>query len=196
MLRAATGLLAIAAGAGIAGCQPQAAPAAFHGSDISGSEVGKGWALPDVDGTPRSAKDYTGKVAVVFFGFIHCPDVCPTTLAQLTQVKQNLGKDGERLQVLFVTVDPERDTPEIMRDYLSRFDPSFVGLRGSPDQLAAAAKTFKAFYAKVPGEADGAYTMDHSSGMYAFDPEGNVRLYLRHGQSIEDITADIRRLLG
>lgn len=184
---------ALVVSAGLAACTKEAP--SFNSTDMTGADIGKDWALPDLDGNLRSAKDYAGKVAVVFFGFIQCPDVCPTTLAQLAQVKQLLGDDGARMQALFVTVDPERDTPEVIRQYLAQFDPSFVGLRGDLEQTTAAAKTFKAFFAKAPIDPPGNYTMEHSSGLYLFDTNGAIRLYARHGQTPEQLAADIRQLL-
>lgn len=188
------GLLALSLGAGMAACSNDAA--SFNSTDMTGADIGKGWQLPDVDGNMRSADDFKGKVTVFFFGFIQCPDICPTTLAELSQVRQMLGEDGDRLQVLFTTVDPERDTPEIVREYLAQFDPSFIGLRGDAEQLAQAAKTFKVYYAKVPAEPSPNYTMDHSAGLYIFDETGAVRLYARGGQTPEQLAADIRKLMG
>lgn len=188
------GTILLSLGAGLAACSNEAA--SFHATDVTGADIGKGWQLPDVDGNMRSAGDFKGKVTVVFFGFIQCPDVCPTALAELAQVRQKLGEDGDRLQVLFVTVDPERDTPEIIRQYLAQFDPSFIGLRGNAEQLADAAKKFKVFYAKVDTEPAPNYTMDHSAGMYVFDESGAVRLYARGGHTPDELTADIRQLMG
>lgn len=189
-MRAAGAAVLMAAGLAACGGKPS-----FHSTDVAGADIGKGWALPDLDGKMRSAQDYAGKVAVVFFGFIQCPDVCPTTLAQLTQVREKLGSDGDRMQVLFITVDPERDTPEIMRAYLTGFDPSFTGLRGSPEQLAAVAKSFKTFYAKAPLPGGESYTMEHSAGLYIFDTDGAVRLYASHAGSTDELADDIRKLL-
>lgn len=169
----------------------------FEASDISqASPLGEDLSLTDFTGTPRTLKDFQGKAVVVFFGFIQCPDVCPTTLAELAQVVNALGPDGERVQVLFVTVDPERDTPAIVRDYVTQFDPRFLGLVGSPEDLARTAKSFKVFYSKVPSKTDDSYTMDHSAGLYVFDPKGKVRLYARYGQSVESLTNDIRHVLS
>lgn len=188
------GAASLVGGAALVGCSPAAAR--FHATDISGSDIGRNWRLPDTTGTERTAQDYTGKVTALFFGFIQCPDVCPTTLAELTQVRAQLGEDADRFQVLFVTVDPERDTPEIVRSYVDQFDKSFVGLRGDTEQLAAAARAFKVFYAKVP-TADGSnYTMDHSAGLYIFGPDGNVRLYARYGQPVPELVSDVRALLA
>lgn len=168
----------------------------FNGIDITGAEYGKGFSLQDPSGATRTLADYRGKVVTLFFGFTQCPDVCPTALAKAAEVKKALGPDGERLQVLFVTVDPERDTPEIMKAYASAFDPSFVGLRTSLEGTAALTKDFRAYYAKVPlkGSASG-YTIDHSAMTYVFDPKGQLRLALRHEQPTEQIAADIRTLL-
>ena len=168
---------------------------AFRGVDVTGADYAKDVALPDQTGQPRSLKDFSGKVVVVFFGYTQCPDFCPTTLAELAQVKQALGKDGDRLQVLFVTVDPERDTPELLQSYMANFDPSFLALRGTPDQIAAVAKDFKVYFKKAEGKTPGSYTMDHSAGSYIFDPAGRLRVYSRYGSGVEAVTADVRTLL-
>lgn len=184
--------LAATSGLGLAACQDKAPD--FNSTDISGADIGKGWTLPDVQGVARSAADFTGKVVVVFFGFIQCPDVCPTALAELAQVRSLLAEDAERMQVLFITVDPERDTPEIIREYLANFDSSFIGLRGDAEQLKTVAQRFKAYYAKTPIE--GGYTMDHSAGLYLFDTEGRIRLFAGQTHTPEDLAADIRLLLA
>jgi len=191
MLAGAAGLVG---GTALVGCSP--ASRKFHATDISGSDIGRNWTLPDTAGTDRTAKDFQGKVTALFFGFIQCPDVCPTTLAELTQVRAKLGEDADRFQVLFVTVDPERDTPEIVRTYVEQFDKSFVGLRGEPEQLAAAARAFKVYYAKVPSADGQSYTMDHSAGLYLFGPDGTVQLYARYGQPVDDLVSDVRGLLA
>jgi len=167
----------------------------FNSTDVSGSDLGTDLSLTDFNGKPRTLQDFKGKVLVVFFGFVQCPDVCPTALAEFKQVKNQLGQDGERLQVVFVTVDPERDTPEILREYVTQFDPSFLGLRGDADATARVAKSFKVFYAKVPGKEPGSYTMDHTAGVYIYDPEGHLRLFARHNTGAEALTSDIRQLL-
>jgi protein SCO1/2 len=133
---------------------------------------------------------------VVFFGFTHCPDVCPTTMAELATVRQALGPDGARVQGIFVTVDPERDTPELLKSYVSAFAPDFVALRGTPEQTAALARSFKVFYAKVPGKTPDSYTVDHTAGSYVFDAQGRVRLFTRYGMGAEALAADLRRLLA
>ena len=128
---------------------------------------------------------------VVFFGYTQCPDVCPTTMAELAAVKKALGKDGERVQGVFITIDPERDTPELLKAYMRGFDPSFIALRGTPEQTAATAKDFKVFYAKVPGKSEGSYTMDHTAGSYIFDTSGKLRLFTRYGSGAENTEAPI-----
>ena len=168
--------------------------AAFKGVDITGADYQ--YALPDQNGQMRTPADFKGKVTVVFFGFTQCPDVCPTTLAELAQVKKSLGKDGERVQAVFISVDPERDTPEALKAYVSSFDPSFVALRGTPEQTTATAKSFKAYFAKAPGKTPGSYTVDHSTGSYVFDTQGRLRLFERYGQGAEALTADIKALLA
>jgi protein SCO1/2 len=132
---------------------------------------------------------------VVFFGYTHCPDVCPTTMVELAAVKKALGVDGARVQPIFVTLDPERDTPEILRAYVSNFGPDFVALRGDLAQTQAAAKHFKVFYAKVPGKTPTSYTVDHTAGSYVFDAQGRVRLFARYGAGTEALQADLKRLL-
>ncbi|MEN9543368.1 MAG: hypothetical protein RLZZ598_201 [Pseudomonadota bacterium] len=168
----------------------------FKAVDITGIEMGKGLVLSDAEGKLRTMADFKGKVTVVFFGFTQCPDVCPTTLAEFVTIKKALGADGARLQPVFISVDPERDTAEILKAYMAAFDPSFVALRGTPDQTAAALKSFKAFYQKVPGKALGSYTIDHTAGAYVFDAEGRPRLFVRYGQPLEDWLSDLRQLMS
>jgi len=173
--------------------------AAFRGADITGADYGRTLALPDASGQPRTLADFKGKVTVVFFGYTQCPDVCPTTMAELAQVKKALGADGDKLQGVFVTIDPERDTPEILKAYMASFDPSFIALRGTLEQTQAAAKEFKVFYAKVPGKVEGSYTMDHTAGAFVLDGKGNARLFERYGPSgagVEGLTADIKALIA
>ena len=168
----------------------------FRGVDITGAEYARNLSLPDQNGQPRTLADFKGKVTVVFFGYTQCPDVCPTTMVELAQVKKALGKDGERIQGLFVSIDPERDTPEILKAYMASFDPSFVALRGTQEQTKEAAKEFKVFYAKVPGKVEGSYTMDHTAGSYIIDGNGKVRLFERYGGGVDGLTADIKALLA
>lgn len=170
-------------------------PASFQAVDITGADYGQTLSLPDTTGTQRTLADFKGKIVVVFFGFTQCPDVCPTTLTELAQVKKALGADGDKVQGVFVTVDPERDTPEILKAYVGAFDPGFVALRGTLEQTAATAKDFKVFYAKVPGKAPGSYTMDHTAGSYVFDTTGRLRLFTRQGGGAAALTSDIQQLL-
>ena len=189
---------ALLLGLGLTACDKIGLPsskAAFNGVDITGAEYARSLSLPDQNGQPRTLADFKGKVIVVFFGYTQCPDVCPTTMVELAQVKKALGKDGERVQGVFVSIDPERDTPEILKTYMASFDPSFVALRGSVEQAQAAAKEFKVFFAKVPGKTEGSYTMDHTAGSYVFDPSGKVRLFVRYGAGADALASDIKTLL-
>ena len=189
---------ALLLGLGLTACDKIGLPsskAAFNGVDITGAEYARSLSLPDQNGQPRTLADFKGKVMVVFFGYTQCPDVCPTTMVELAQVKKALGKDGERVQGMFVSIDPERDTPEILKAYMASFDPSFVALRGSVEQAQAAAKEFKVFFAKVPGKTEGSYTMDHTAGSYVFDPSGKVRLFVRYGAGADALATDIKALL-
>jgi protein SCO1/2 len=189
--------LALAGLAILAGCDRLAgrsAGATFHFTDITGAEFARRLDLPDSDGKPRSLADWKGKVTVVFFGYTQCPDVCPTTMAELAQIRKLLGSDGDKLQTVFVTIDPERDTPEILKAYVANFGPGVVALRGSAEQTAAAAKEFKVFYAKVAGKSPGSYSMDHSAASFVFDPNGKVRLYVPYGGDPKTLAADIKQL--
>jgi protein SCO1/2 len=191
--------LGLAGLAFLAGCDRlsgQSAAPTFHFTDITGAEFARRLDLPDADGKPRTLADWHGKVTVVFFGYTQCPDVCPTTMAELAQVKKSLGADGDKLQAVFVTIDPERDTPEILKSYMASFDPSFVALRGTLEQTQAAAKEFKVYFAKVPGKTEGSYTMDHSAGAFVLDTRGNVRLFERYGADADGLTADVKALIA
>lgn len=172
------------------------AASVFHGVDITGAEYARTLSLTDQYGQPRTLADFKGKVTLVFFGFTQCPDVCPATMAELAQIKAKLGADGNRVQGVFVTLDPERDTTELLKAYMSGFDPSFIALRGTPEQTATAAKEFKVFYAKVPGKSPGSYSLDHTAGSYVFDTNGKVRLFVRYGSGPEALTADLKALLA
>ncbi len=168
----------------------------FKAVDITGADYGSKLSLPDQNGQVRTLADFKGKLTVVFFGFTQCPEVCPTTMAELAKVKKDLGKDGERVQGVFITVDPERDTPELLKAYMASFDPSFIALRGTLEQTAATAKDFKVFYAKVPGKTDGSYSMDHTAGSYIFDTTGKLRLFTRYGGGPDALSADLKTLLA
>ncbi|MGM9515865.1 SCO family protein [Roseateles sp. DB2] len=191
------GAAGAALGLALAGCDLyQSSKSTFKGVDLTGAKYARELQLPDIDGRSRSLADFKGKVVVVFFGFTQCPDVCPTTMAELSQVKKMLGADGDKVQGVFVTVDPDRDTPELLKAYLGSFDPSFVALRGSPDQLKAAAQEFKVYYAKVPGKTPETYTMDHTAASFIFDTEGRIRVFSRYGSGAEALSQDIMTLLG
>lgn len=195
-------LLALAAVA-LSACDQAAGPSdslsakqQFNGVDITGADYAKALSLPDQDGRVRTIADFAGKVTVVFFGYTQCPDVCPTTMLELAQIKKSLGQDGDKIQGVFVTIDPERDTPAILKSYMGSFDPSFIALRGTLEQTAATAKEFKVFFAKVPGKTEGSYTMDHTAGSYVIDGRGRLRLFERYGAGIEPLTADLKALLA
>lgn len=188
-------VLLLVAALALTACSPADAPASFHNTDITGADYGRDFALTDHNGNPRTLADYRGKVVTMFFGYTQCPDVCPTNLSTMAAVMKQLGADSDKVQVLFITVDPERDTPELLKQYVPAFDPRFVGLYGTAEQTAAVAKEFKVFYRKS-GDTNGLnYTVDHSAGTYVFDPEGRIRLYIKHGTGVDDITADLKRLL-
>lgn len=182
----------------VAACdgKPPAPKAAFAGTDITGLEYGKNLELTDHTGQRRTLADYRGKVVAVFFGYTQCPDVCPTTLAELAQIKKQLGADGDKLQVVFITVDPERDTQEVLAGFVPSFDPSFVALRGDPAQTEKAEKDFKVFAQKVVAKDGKGYTVDHTAGTYLFDQQGRIRLFVRHGQDPQSLLQDIRLLLA
>jgi len=167
----------------------------FASVDLSGADYAKDFQLPDADGKLRSLKEFQGKVVVLFFGYTQCPDVCPTTLTELAQVKKLLGADGDKVQGVFVTVDPERDTPAVLKAYMASFDPGFIALRGTPEQLAATAKDFKVFYKKTEGKTPTSYSMDHSAASYVYDTQGRLRLYTRYGSGAQALASDIKLLL-
>jgi protein SCO1/2 len=186
-------LAVIAAALLLAACGP-AAPT-FKGADITGASFGREFALADHHGKSRTLADFRGKAVAIFFGFTQCPDVCPTALSTLAEAMRRLGPDAARVQVLFVTVDPERDTAELLSRYVPAFHPSFLGLYGDAEATARVAKEFKILYQKVPGPTPDTYTMDHSAGLYLFDPQGRLRVFESHGQGAEAIAHDLRELL-
>ena len=189
---AAGAVLAGAAGmlAGCSGEQPK-----FAAIDITGADYARDFQLTDHNGQPRSLQDFKGKVVVLFFGYTQCPDVCPTSMTELAEVKTLLGPDGDKLQGLFVTIDPERDTPSVLKGYMANFDPSFLALYTTPDKLAIVAKDYKVYYKKVEGKTPTSYTMDHSAGSYIYDTQGRLRLYTRYGSGAPAMAADIKLLL-
>jgi protein SCO1/2 len=186
-------LAAIAAAMLLAACSPGAPT--FKGADITGASFGRELALADHQGKARMLADFRGKAVVIFFGFTQCPDVCPTALTALAEAMRRLGPDATRVQVLFVTIDPERDTADLLSRYVPAFHPSFLGLRGDAEATARVAKEFKVIYQKVPGQTPDTYTMDHSAGLYLFDPQGRLRVFESHGQGAEAIAHDLAQLL-
>lgn len=186
-------LLAAAAAALAAACtesKPQ-----FAGVDISGAEYGKDFRLPGLDGKVRTLADFKGKLVAVFFGYTQCPDACPTTMVELAEAKKLLGAQGDKLQVVFITVDPQRDTPEILKAYMANFDPTFIALRPDEQQLAQVAKDFKVYYKKADGGDAKNYTMDHTASTYVFDTQGRLRLYERYNSGPQVLAGDFRKLL-
>lgn len=180
---------------GLVACSKPTA-AAFKSIDITGAPYAQSLSLPDGDGRMRSLEEFKGKVVVVFFGFTQCPDVCPATLAELAVVKKQLGADGAKVQGVFVTVDPERDSPEVVKAYVANFGADFVGLRAADDaQTRLVAQSFKVFYTRNKGATPTSYTIDHTAGSYVYDKEGRVRLFTRYGTKTEDLVHDLRLLL-
>jgi protein SCO1/2 len=192
-LRSAAALALTGGSAWLAACTERKPE--FKSVDITGADYAKDFRLMDHNGRERSLADFRGKVVVMFFGFTQCPDVCPTSMAELAAVKKSLGADGDKLQGLFVSVDPERDTPEVLKAYMQAFDPSFLALRPTMEQLPALAKDFKVYYKKVPGKTPTSYTMDHTAASYLYDTRGQLRLYARYGSGAEALTSDIRQLM-
>ena len=194
----AAAMLLAAVGCGERGASGAASggpKASFKSIDITGAEYARKLELPDAIGKTRNLSEFKGKVVVVFFGYTQCPDVCPTTMAELSQVRRALGPDAERLQGVFVTVDPERDTATVLKAYVDNFNAGFVGLRGSPEQTQAVAREFKVFFGKVPGKTETSYTVDHTAGAYIFDTQGRIRLFSRYGAGPKALEDDIRALL-
>jgi protein SCO1/2 len=184
-------------GLALAACQPEATPPQeFAATDIAGGAWGGNFSLVDHNGQPRTIADFQGKAVVLFFGYTHCPDVCPTTMAKLANVMQELGPDAERVQVLMVTLDPKRDTAEVLKQYVPAFHPSFLGLIGNEEQTEAVAKEFKTLRTLQKPDENGFYTVDHSGGTYAYDPQGRLRLYINDQHSAEVIAQDIKALLN
>ncbi|BBB69238.1 photosynthetic protein synthase I [Undibacterium sp. YM2] len=167
----------------------------FNNTDLTGLDYAKDFALTDHNGKARTLADFKGKAVVIFFGYTQCPDVCPTTMVEMANVMKLLGTDADKVQVLFVTLDTERDTQTLLANYVPNFDKRFLGLYGDAAATAKVAKEFKVFYQKVEGKTPGSYTMDHTAGSYVFDPQGRIRLFLRHGQGAEAVAHDLKILL-
>jgi len=178
---------------GLAACTPRSP---FAGIDITGANYATGFDLTDHNGQRRTLADFRGQVVAVFFGFVHCPDVCPTSMGNLAQARRLLGEQAERMQVLFVSLDPARDTPEVMRAYMAAFDPTFLALYTAEAKLPELARSFRVYFKRVEGRTPGSYTIDHSAGKFLFDPQGRVRLHHAFGSPAEAIAADVRLLLA
>ena len=193
------GTLAACALLALPACKPQTPSqqaAHFNSSDITGINYAQGFSLPDSTGKTRSLAEFKGKAVVVFFGYNHCPDVCPITLAELKEAKRLLGKDGEQVQGIFITLDPKRDTPKVLAEYVPAFDPSFIGLVGSEAQTAQAAKDFRVYYKANPSDSASQYTVDHTAASFVFDKQGRPRLYVRYNQGADKLAADLRQILA
>lgn len=183
-----------AAGMLLASCG-QAKPQ-FKAIDLTGADYARDFQLTDQNGQSRSLKDFRGKLVVMFFGYTQCPDVCPTTLAEMAEAKRLMGPDGARVQGLFVTLDPQRDSLQVLKAYLANFDPSFIALRGTPEQTALVAKEYKIYYKKVEGSTPTSYTLDHSAATYVYDTQGRLRLFSRYGTGPQALASDLQLLLA
>lgn len=190
LTRAATGA---ATAFVIAGCSEN--KPSFASIDVTGADYAKDFSLTDHNGQPRTLKDFSGRIVVMFFGFTQCPDVCPTSMAELAEIKKILGPKGDRLQGLFVTVDPQRDTPQVLKAYMANFDPTFLALYTTPEKLVELAKDYKVYFKKVDGKTPTSYTMDHSAGSFVYDTTGRLRLYTRYGTGAKPLAQDIELLL-
>lgn len=188
-------LLAVFASVFLLAACNQKQPVVFQNTDVTGLDYAKDFALTDHNGKLRTLADFKGKVVAIFFGYTQCPDVCPTTMTEMANVMKQLGPLSDKVQVLFVTVDPERDTQALLSKYVPAFDPRFLGLRGDAAATEKVAKEFRVFYQKVPGKEPGSYTMDHTAGTYVFDPQGRIRLFIRNGQDTASIAHDVKLLL-
>jgi protein SCO1/2 len=186
-------IVVIALAALLAACGQSPVPK-FQSTDVTGANFGKVLALTDHTGKPRTLADFQGKVVVIFFGFTQCPDVCPTTLAEMAKVVRDLGADGARVQVLFVSVDPERDTAQLLKQYVTAFHPSFLGLTGDADATARTAKEFKVYVQRQPAK-NGGYSVDHSAGTFILDSQGRLRLFVQYGAGAQVLLSDIKILL-
>ncbi len=193
--RRALRLLLVAGAAPLAACSDSAPSLRFKSTDITGSTIGGDFTMPDFTGKPRTLSEFRGKVVVLFFGFMQCPDVCPTTLSEAAAALKELGPKADEVQVLFITVDPERDTPELLAQYVTAFHPKFLGLRGNDKELEQAAKLFKVYYAKSPSPTGDGYSMDHSAGQFVLDKQGRPRLLVKYGAGPTVLAHDLNQLL-
>ena len=188
-------LCSVVLATGITGCSEKNSARKFNAIDITGADFGKDFKLTDHNGKPRTLADFKGNAVVIFFGYTNCPDVCPTTMSDLNQAMKLLGNEASRVKVLFVTVDPERDTPALLAKYVPAFNPAFLGLYGDAATTAKTAKDFRIFYQKNKPDSNGNYSVDHSAGTYVFDPDGKLRLFMKYGEGAESIAHDLRELL-
>ena len=188
--------LAAAGALALAGCERAAPPHRFNAIDLTGASYAQGFNLPDFNGKPRTLADFKGKVTVVFFGYTQCPDACPTTMAELSGILKTLGPDASRVQVVFITVDPSRDTAALLKNYVTNFRPDFLALRGDEAQTQQVIRDFKVLVEKVPGKTADSYTIDHTAGTYIFDPMGRIRLFASQSLDPAMLTADIQALLA
>jgi protein SCO1/2 len=188
--------LAAAGALALSGCERAAPPHHFNAFDLTGATYAQGFQLPDFDGRTRTLADFRGKLTVVFFGYTQCPDACPTTMAELSGILKTLGPDAARVQVVFVTVDPSRDTPQLLKNYVTNFRPDFIALRGDEAQTQKIVKDFKLVVEKVPGKTPGSYTIDHTAGTYVFDPQGRIRLFASQSLDPAQLTDDLKALLA
>ncbi len=197
MQRLAAALLGLAVLLAASGCnRQQSAAPKFQNTDVTGADFGKALALTDHAGVPRTLADFKGRIVVLFFGFTQCPDVCPTTLAEMAKVIKELGPEGSKVQVLFVSVDPQRDTKELLKQYVTAFNPTFLGLVGDAEASVRVAKEFKVYVQKQPAKAAGGdYSVDHSAGTFILDQQGRLRLFAQYGVGAAALLADIRALL-
>jgi len=177
-------------------CQQPEAAQPFKSTDVSGIDSGKDFRLTDHLGKLRTLSDFKGKIVVLFFGYTHCPEACPNTLVELARVMKQLGPDADKVQVLFITLDPERDTQALLAQFVPSFNPKFIGLYGTPAQIAETAKEYRLFYSKGPGKSPGNYTLDHSVGTYIYDQSGRLRLHAAYGQGVDALVHDIKLLLN
>ena len=180
----------------LVGCRPAPSPPAFQATDITGAAFARDFRLTDHNGQVRTLADFRGKVVAIFFGYTHCPDVCPTTLSDFAAALQQLGPAADRVQVIFVTVDPERDTPDLLKQYVPAFNPHFLGMTADAETLKQLAKEYKVVYQKTSVKAADDYLIDHSAGTYVYDPKGNIRLLMPYGSSPEAIARDLKTLLA
>lgn len=190
---AAAGVVAALA---LAGCQPAPQPPVFQATDITGAAFARDFRLTDHNGRVRTLADFKGKAVAIFFGYIHCPDVCPTTLSDFAAALQQLGQQADRVQVIFVTVDPQRDTPDLLKQFVPAFNPSFLGMVADADTLRRLAKEYRVVYQKTAVKAADDYLIDHSAGTYVYDPDGRLRLLVPYGSSPDAIAQDLKTLLA